>query len=225
MSSIVGTPAYLHVGSFVENSHTLSVTVPVGAAALLLGATINRDNWGQLTSLTVDGVDIIANVAGSTPSGVANRSARWWYLLNPTAGTYNVVWNYTTSSENGGGMVAICVDTIDGATPINDAQQSSTGSGSSPLSNSITTPTGGIAFVAAHADTAQPSPIGGQTTLGTNEQNHSFSYKADAAAMGVTFTGSPQIAQSVISIKPGAPPPPPPPPPPASYALSEDLIF
>lgn len=199
--AIVGTPAYQHYNSFVENSHTLSVTVPSGATLLLVGVTINNDNWGQLTSITVNGS--APTSAGSPTGAIANRQARWYYVINPTSGTYNVVANYSTSSNNAGGMLAVCLSGTDTSTPISDYQNTSTTSPSSPLNTSVTTPSGGWALIAGHADTAQPSPVSGQTTLGTNEQNHSFSYLLDATAMGHTFTGTPQITQAVVVVKAG----------------------
>lgn len=199
--AFVGTPSYQHYDSFVENSHTLSVTVPSGAQALLIGATINNDVWTQLTSITFNGSSTGITQAGTTPALIANRSARWWYLLSPPVGTYNLVMNYTTSSNNAGGIWAGCITGADGSAFILDDDSSSTGSGSSPLTNTLSNPDGtGLALVAAYADTAQPSPISGQTTLGTDEANHSFSYKLGGTTMGVTFSGNPQIAQAVIVV-------------------------
>ncbi len=198
--AIVGTPAYQHYDSFVENAHTLSVTVPSGAEVLLIGVQINNDVWSQLTSLTFNGASVGTNV-GTTPNSVANRSCRWYAVVSPSAGTFNIVATYSTSSNNKGGMLAVCLTGVDTGSLIADAQASSTGSGSSPLSTSVTSPSGAVAFAACYADTQQPTPSAGQTALGTTEQNHCFSYKLNATAMGVTFSGAPQIAQSVIVVR------------------------
>ncbi|MEO7494713.1 MAG: hypothetical protein ABIT83_17505 [Massilia sp.] len=171
---------------------------------LLFYAMVNRGDWAQLTGPTVNGTAVGVVQAGTTPAGLANRSIRAWYVLNPTVGTYDIQWNYSTTSENGGGAMAVCLGAGVSGTAPTVAAYSSTGSGASPLSTAIAVPAGGIAFAAAYADTAQPVPNGTQTEIGTTENGHCFSYKADATAMAVTFTGAPQIAQLVIAVKPAA---------------------
>lgn len=201
--SVVGTPAYADQGSFSTNTPTLSVTVPSGADLLLFSEVINNDNWGQLTGVTVNGSSAGIVQYGTTPSGAANRSARVWGIISPTAGTYNIVWTYTTSSNNGGGLLAMCFTGTDLTTPISASNVSSTGGGSSPLTTTITCASGGVAFAAIYADN-QPTPDASQTTVGTNQTGHAFSYKLNATGMTATFTGTPQIAQLVVALNPAA---------------------
>jgi hypothetical protein len=204
--TIVGTPAYADLGAFGPDNQTLSVTVPAGADLLLFSEVINNDNWGQLTGVTVNGSSAGIVQFGTTPSGAANRSARVWGIISPTAGTYNIVWSFTTSSNNGGGVLAMCFTGTDLTTPVSASNVSSTGGGSSPLTTTITTPSGGIAFAAIYADN-QPTPDASQTTVGTNQSGHAFSYKLNATGMTATFTGTPQVAQLVVALNPASSPP------------------
>lgn len=201
---ITGTLAYQHYNSFTEDVHTLSVTVPADAEALLIGAACNNYNWNQLSSIAVNGSALTLTGAASTPADQASRSCRYWLLLDPPPGTYNVVMVYTTSSGNAGLIFAAPLKNVDSGAPIADSDVVSVGAATSPSSIGVSTPTGGMAFSIAYADGAQPATGAGQTTIGVDEQNHSASYRSDAAAMAVTFTGTPQLAHLVIVIAPGS---------------------
>lgn len=202
--AIVGSAAYQHYDSFTENNHTLNVTVPAGAEVLLIGIVINDYDWGKLTGLTVGGSAAGVTQVGTTAPGIANRSCRWYRLLTPTAGAQSIVASYNTSSNNAGAMLALCLTGVDTGALIDSSPASSSSAGASPFTTAVAAaPAGSLVLAACYADTAQPTPGAGQTALGTNEQNHCFSHRTAAAAMEATFTGSPQIGQSVIVVKAG----------------------
>ena len=200
--AILGTPAYKHNNSFVANPVTLAVTVPAGTDCLVLGASVNNNVWTQLTGVTVNGSATGITQQATTPGSIANRSLRFWTLLNPPPGTYNIVWTFNTSSGNAGGFLGLCLSGVDQTTPVSASNASSTGSGSSPLATTITCPAGGLAVGGFYADTVQPTRDASQTLLGVEESNHGFSYKTDATSVVATFTGTPQIAQLVMAMNP-----------------------
>ncbi len=204
--SKLGTEAYLNQAGFATNTPTLPVTIPSGTELLVIMASINNDRWDQFTGLTLNGsaAGIVQQV--TSPAAQANKSMRIWTVTNPTPGTFNLVWSFTTSSGNGGGYCAVCLSGVDTAAPVNATNVSSAGTATSPMATTITTLTGGWAMGGFFTSGGSPVRDPSQTVLGTDEANHSFSYKQDATDFKLTFTGSPQAVQAVIAVKPYAAP-------------------
>src|SRR6218665_2458820 len=110
-----------NLASFTSNTHTLSVTVPPGLSNSILVITKSCQvslQWSTFTSMSVNGSTAgVIDGGSSTVEGI-QRSIRTWYVLLPTAGTYNIVGTWTTSSSNGGLMTAVVYDAIDQAGPL-----------------------------------------------------------------------------------------------------------
>lgn len=203
---IVGTPAYLNQPGFTNATVTLPVTVPSGAELLVIKIASKEPDWIDFTSLTVNGTSV-GVVLQVTSANAANRGCRIWTVVNPTPGTYNIVATWTTSSGNGGPYIAECwAGGVDTTTPVSAVNSSSSTSSTGGLSTSISVNSGGVATGVTYTDTAQPTAVAGQTVTGIEESFHTSSYKANATAYAVTYTGTPQAANAVIAINPAAAP-------------------
>lgn len=85
---------------------TFSHTVPSGTKLLLFGYGAARDG-GTVTfnTVTYNGVSLTSKIAKTYVNGSAYSSSGIWALLNPPAGTYNIV--ATPNGACNGGFVAI----------------------------------------------------------------------------------------------------------------------
>jgi hypothetical protein len=202
--AIVGTPVRGDFGTFESNTKTISVTVPSGAELLVMKVAGGNGggNWGAFTSLTVNGS---ATGVTSQVQSLADMSikTRIWTLVNPTVGTYDVVWTFSGSSENGGAYFAECWGGgVDTGSPVDDTDSHGDSADTSPSTNTLTVSTGG-AVTAVHALTAGTIGVeAGQTAVGTlDTRGSSYKVASGSVSVGFNWSGTPQAAQSVIAIK------------------------
>lgn len=202
--AITGTPVRGDFGTFESNDKTISVTVPSGAELLVLKVMGGNggSNWNHLTSVTVNGSSTGVTLQVTSLADMAIKS-RIWTLVNPTAGTYNVVWNFSTSSENGGAYFAECwAGGVDTGTPVEDTDSNGNGSPTSPMTNTLTVSSGGAVTAVHGLNTGTLALESGQTAIGTlNSQGSSYKVSSGSVSIGFNWTGSPQAAQSAIAIK------------------------
>lgn len=192
------------LGSFTANSHVLSVTVPAGLtnAVLLIFKDCNNDlPWTTFTGITVNGTSAGVVAVGDSGSGLANRSIRVWRVNAPTAGTYNISVDFSTSSANGGLLLAAVFDDVSQTTPIADFQATSTGSTATPISRSVTTPAGG--YTLAHARALSGSaltPTGAAALIGSASGESAVSVLQNASTMGFSWSGTSPTQASIVAL-------------------------
>lgn len=210
--AIVGTPVRGDFGTFESNTKTISVTVPSGAELMVLKVMGGNGggNWGGLTGVTVNGSSTGVTEQVTSQADMSIKS-RIWTLVSPTVGTYDVVWTFSGSSENGGAYFAECWGGgVDTGSPVADTDSFGQSLAVSPMTNSLTVPAGG-AVTGVHGLVLPANTVvleAGQTALGTLDSRGSSYKVADGTVtFGFNWTGTPQAAQAVIAIRAAAPAP------------------
>lgn len=206
-----------------NTSQNISVTVSAGSdlAVFLIvsvsGYRIDGSGGGGFWNVpTFDG-NAMTSVA--TIADGANSTSHIYRIVGVSAGTFTL----TVSVAAYAGVTYLCTAVpasgVDQTTPTGTAVTYTTGTSSSPQSNSCTVASGGVA-IAAHGINATTQGLtagAGQSSLraamvqGGCEFLHT--YKADATAMGYSWTATaPQNHQVIVPINPsagGGPPPDP----------------
>jgi hypothetical protein len=187
---------------------TIPLTVSGSDTVLLVFATsVNTSDRLTGGSATWNGGSMGSPIA--TITSLSNHYTYAWLLVAPTAGSFNVVVTANANSVFCAG--AIVLSGVDQSTPVSTTAGIGIGSPSSPVSNSITVPSGGWAvdWFGARANGATITPDGSQTQIGTpatidfNGQ-YGASYKEDATAMQWTYTGSPNVTHMRVALNPAS---------------------
>jgi hypothetical protein len=126
---IVGSVSTDNIGT--AGSATFAHTVPAGTTCLIVGFAYTRNDPTDATSVTFNGVAMTEAVDALSTVGSIRGRAGWYYLLNPTPATANVVATFTGSVDDGG-CVAVNLGSSTAATP---------GTGSSALNSGRTSAT------------------------------------------------------------------------------------
>jgi hypothetical protein len=209
--AVVNTPTALNTGT---GGATLSVSFQCNAGTdfLTVGITsyntVYRDNnpTSSITSATYNGVALTRQTNSLTQSGTSqsDEDTHIFTLVAPTTGSsQSLVVNYSPNVPFGGVIQPICWSGVNQSSPVGDKGSSVTGTGSSPISDAITVTSGNYALDQWGARAAMTFGAG-QTSAYNSAWGGAFagtSYKQDASAMSITFSGTVSIAHSWIEIK------------------------
>ena len=182
-------------------SITVSHTTGTGSNRLMLISAGNF-NGATVSSVVVNGVTL---VAGTNRVGVTTSSrVEIWKVLNPTAGTYNIVVTFSGTMDKGACVGVTTFSGVDQTTALG-AFNSATASGSATVN--IVSAVGDLVFSSATcegatAPTTVDTPL---WRLATTEAAHGGSTKTattTSTAMAWTHAGSCMVAG--VAIKPAA---------------------
>jgi hypothetical protein len=122
-------------------SNTFSFTVPsITNGILLVGNSVNESNPANraITGITYNGVALTKIDAMDT--GAGSTRTELWYLINPPAGTANIVITYSgTGAPGGRRMGVLCLSGVDQSNPINASNKASGSTSSATVSVTPTT--------------------------------------------------------------------------------------
>lgn len=187
--------------SFTNVNHVVPVTVPSGLSnsVLVIMKTVQSSlPWNSFTEMQVNGstTGVVAST-GSTVTGI-QRSIRVWYILNPTAGSYNVTGVWNTTSQNGGLMTVALYDAVDQTTPFTIDYLSAGGIGT-PAIKTFAAASPGPVFVAGRALGATTvTPVG--SLIGT-AQPEEAAWTLPAASLGMEMAyAAPTIPTQVSMV-------------------------
>jgi len=190
-------------------SLTISHTVGSGSnrALVVAVACINSSDFLATATVTYGGVSMGSPVVTKHAS-TANNHVYVWVLVNPTSGTANVV--ITPSGSAYLKAVVSSYTGVDQTTPVSSSTKYTSSFAPSPVSNSITVLSGGMAvdFICDRTASRTITPNGTQTRLGSQINGtlstSSGSYKADATAMEWTHNGggTENVSIAVVALGP-----------------------
>ena len=192
----------------------LVVNVAAGAnRAIVCVVTKPGATQGNVVTPTVDGSNM---TLVSTSTSVANSSSYIWIFLAPSTGARTVRVAVSVYTAVRCSITAFAVDNVDQASPTGTSVTGSAGSSTSPRSDSVTVPSGGMAIGAHSAYNATASSMtgnAGQTDISPVIRIDSawdalHTYKVDATTMGMAWGGgATQVCNAIIVLKAAADPP------------------
>lgn len=193
MTIVLDSSSSGHLVSYGTSSVTISHTC-AGANRLLL-VMIGGGDATNVTSLTYNSVNLTLLQA--------NAGAMIYYLVNPPAGTYNIVLT-APSVYTDLRVINASFTGVDQTTPYDNSQGGGSSTQFSPRSDTIVVSAGGLAVdvITCGTQTTVFTPSGAQTAIAGGGLGMAASYLPAATAMAWTWTtGSEQVGHSIAALK------------------------
>lgn len=185
---------------------TVSHTVGSGSNRVLYVIALNHNTADLLVggTVTYNGVSLGSSIADQL-AGTTNK-ARVWRMIDPPSGTANVVVTATATAYLH--VHVISVADADQTTPNGTIASSGSATQTSPVSNTVTLSTGGLAIdvVCRRAAGATMTPGGSQTAMATTLQQGVASSRASrlagsgSTAMSFTFSATSDVLHLAIPV-------------------------
>ena len=183
----------------VTGNHTLAHTVESGTKLLVVAIGLRFNNTG----VTIAGVTWNTTENFTQVTGVQAKYSQYlgtdvWYLVNPTAGSYDVVVTNSTTGMRTSLVVFNVLGDVDTSTPVSGGTSTT---GTTDASNAVTSAVGDL-VIDVLCSGNDPTVGSGQTEVGNADatQYLTVSREAGAASVTMSWTGNGNHAWAGLSI-------------------------
>lgn len=183
----------------VTGDHTLAHTVDSGTKLLVVAIGLRNNN----TSETIDGVTWNTTEDLTQASGAQAKYSQYigvdcWYLVNPTAGSYNIVADHSGTAMRSTLIAFNVLGDVDTSSPVSGITSTT---GTTNASNAVTSASGSL-VIDVLCSASDPTVGSGQTEVGAADASQYLTVSREAGASSVTmsWTGNGNYAWAGLSI-------------------------
>jgi len=183
----------------VTNTHTLAHTVDANTKLLVVAIGLRNDNrLADISTVTWNTTENCSQVTGVQAKYNQFFGTDVWYLVNPTAGSYDVVVTNTAIGMRTSLVVFNVLGDVDTSTPVSGGTSTT---GTTDASNNVTSASGDL-VVDVLCCANDPTVGSGQTEVGNADASQylTVSREAGAASVTMSWTGNGNYAWAGLSI-------------------------